>query len=323
VTAGSLPLDLSDVRAAATRLAGVAHRTPVLRSRTLDERVGGQVTLKAESFQRMGAFKFRGAYNCISRLPEDALARGIVAFSSGNHAQAVALAASLLGSRAVLLMPRDAPASKRAATEAYGGRVVEYDRYADEREVLARELAGREGLSLVHAYDDPHVMAGAGTVALELIEDAGELDTLVVPVGGGGLISGCAVAGTGLQPGLRVIGVEPEASDDTRRSLAAGHRVAVEVGRTLADGMQIRQPGELTFAVVSRLVDEVVTVADEEIVAAMRFLFERMKLVVEPSGAAALAAVLAGRVDVRGRRTGVVISGGNIDTARFASICGT
>ncbi|HWC26417.1 MAG TPA: pyridoxal-phosphate dependent enzyme [Solirubrobacteraceae bacterium] len=316
-----LAIGLADVESAAERLAGVAHRTPTLTSRTLDDRLGASLWLKAESFQRMGAFKFRGAYNCISRLPAEQLARGIVAASSGNHAQAVALAASICASRALILMPRDAPAGKRAATEGYGGRVVEFDRYADDRDALTREIADREGLTIVHPYDDPHVMAGAGTVALELVQDAGELDVLVVPVGGGGLISGCAVAAKALLPDLRLVGVEPEASDDTRRSLAAGRRVRVAVGATLADGMQRPTPGELTFAVSSRLVDDVVTVTDAEIVAAMRFFFERMKIVVEPSGAATLAAVLAGRIDVRGGRAGLVISGGNVDASRFASIC--
>ncbi len=317
-----LPIGLPDVEDAARRLAGVAHRTPVLTSRTLDARLAASVLLKAENLQRMGAFKFRGAYNRISRLSDDELRRGIVASSSGNHAQAVALAASLCDSDAVILMPRDAPQSKRAATEAYGARVVEFDRYRDDRERLTEELAAREGRTLVHAYDDPFVMAGAGTAALELIEDAGGLDVLVVPVGGGGLISGSAVAGTGLRPGLRVVGVEPEAGDDTVRSLAAGRRVRVEVGATIADGMQIPMPGRLTFPVVSALVESVVTVGDAQIAEAMRFCFERMRIVVEPSGAAALAALLAGRIDVQGLRVGVVISGGNVDVGRFAAICG-
>ncbi len=322
MSAADLPIGLDDVRDAARRLAGVAHRTPVLTSRTLDARAGAGVFVKAENLQRMGAFKFRGAFNAISRLSQAQLARGVAASSSGNHAQAVALAASLCGSDATILMPRDAPASKRAATEAYGARVVEFDRYRDDRERLTSELAAREERALVHAYDHPHVMAGAGTVALELLADAGELDVLVVPVGGGGLASGCAVAGTGLAPGLRVIGVEPLASDDTARSLAAGRRVGVEVGQTIADGMQLPTPGRLTFAVLSRLLEAVVTVSDAEIADAMRFYFERMRVVVEPSGAATLAALLAGRIDVRGARVGLVVSGGNVDARRFAAICG-
>jgi threonine dehydratase len=315
-----LPLSLADVRAAAERIRGVAHRTPVVGSRTLDARVGARVLLKAENLQRAGAFKFRGAYHCISRLSEQERARGVLASSSGNHAQAVALACSLLGCAATVLMPTDAPPSKRRATEGYGATVVEFDRYCDDRERLTQERAERDGLTIVHAYDDPRVMAGAGTTALELIEDAGPLDVLVVPLGGGGLLSGCAVVAKGLRAATRVIGVEPQASDDTLRSLAAGRRVTIEVGATIADGQQLAVPGRLTFPVVRALVDRVVTVSDEQILEAMAFLFERMKLVVEPSGATALAAVLAGELDVSGLRVGVVLSGGNVDSARLVSL---
>jgi len=243
--------------------------------------------------------------------------------SSGNHAQAVALAARLCGARAVILMPSDAPALKRAATEGYGAEVIEFDRYRDDREVLMRELADERGLSLVHPYDNPRVMAGQGTVALELLEQAPDgLDALVVPVGGGGLISGCATVVRALAPQVRVIGVEPEASDDVVRSLASGRRERVTVGRTIADGQQAPTPGELTWPVIRALVDEVVTVTDGEIVTAMRLLFERMKLVVEPSGACALAAVLAGRLSglVSGRRVGAVLSGGNIGADAFGEL---
>jgi threonine dehydratase len=313
-------LTLDDVVRAAERLAGIAHHTPVLRSATLDELVGAEVLLKAEGLQRGGAFKFRGAYNTISSLSADELAGGVCAGSSGNHAQAVALAARLCGTRATILMPRDAPASKRAATEGYGAEVVEYDRYVEDREVLVATLAQERGTAVVHAYDDPRVMAGAGTVALELLEDAGELDLLLVPVGGGGLISGCATVVKALSPATRVVGVEPEASDDVARSKASGRRERVAVGRTIADGQQLPTPGVHTWRVIDALVDDVVTVDDEQIVAAMRLLFERLKVVAEPSGASALAALLAGAQHEAGSRVGVVLSGANVDAARFAAL---
>jgi threonine dehydratase len=310
------------VRRAAARLAGVAHRTPLVCSRTLDERVGARVMLKAEGLQRAGAFKFRGAYNAVSVLADAGPLRGVCAASSGNHAQALALAARLCGTRATILMPHDAPSGKRAATEAYGAAVVGYDRYADDREQLLTQLAAERDLPIVHPYDDPLVMAGAGTTALELLEDGGELDVLLVPVGGGGLISGCATVVKALAPATRVVGVEPLASDDVTRSKAAGRRVRVEVGRTIADGQQLPAPGERTWPVIDALVDEVVTVSDEEIVAAMVLLFERLKVVAEPSGASALAALLAGRVRCAGGRVGVVLSGANVDAARFAALVG-
>jgi threonine dehydratase len=318
---GPLSLSLDDVRAAAARLDGVARRTPVHTSRTLDGLVGAQVSLKAESFQRGGAFKFRGAYNAISSLPPDALAHGVGTVSSGNHAQAVAIAAALCGTRATILMPADAPALKRAATESHGAEVIEFDRYAQDREQLLAALAAARGLTVVHPYDDPAVMAGQGTVALELLAQAGQLDALIVPVGGGGLISGCATVVTSIAPGCRMIGVEPLASDDVARSLASGRRERVTVGRTIADGQQTPSPGELTWPVIQALVDEVVTVSDPEIVAAMRFCFERLKLVVEPSGACALAALLAGKIRLAGRlRVGVVLSGGNIGADAFGAL---
>ncbi len=300
----------------------MAHRTPVVRSRTLDERLGARVALKAEALQRVGAFKFRGAYNAVATLTEaQPSLRGVCAASSGNHAQALALAARLCGTRAAILMPHDAPAAKRAATEGYGAEVVGFDRYADDRDALQARLAAERGLRIVHPYDDPRVMAGAGTVALELLEDAGEaLDLLVVPVGGGGLISGCAIAAAALSPATRVVGVEPQASDDVARSKASGRRERVTVGRTIADGQQLATPGELTWPVIDALVDAVVTVSDEEIVAAMRWLFERAKLVAEPSGASGLAALLAGTIPAAGLRVGVVLSGANIDAARFAAL---
>jgi threonine dehydratase len=315
-------LTVDDVRAAARRLAGVAHRTPVLRSRTLDERVGGEVLLKAEIHQRGGAFKFRGAFNAVASLPDAARRRGLIAVSSGNHAQAVALAARLHDAHAVVLMPEDAPASKREATRGYGAEVIPFDRYAVDRDALLAEVAAARGLAVVHPYDDPAVMAGQGTVALELLEQAGPLDLLLVCVGGGGLIAGCATAARAVRPGIRVVGVEPEAGDDVRRSLRAGHRVRVPVPRTIADGQAVPEPGERTFEVIRRLVDDVVVVSDDEIRAAMRFLFERLKVVAEPSGASALAALLAGRVDARGLRVGVTLSGGNVDVARFVALMG-
>jgi threo-3-hydroxy-L-aspartate ammonia-lyase len=293
-----------------------------VRSRTLDEQVGARVVLKAEGLQRAGAFKFRGAFNAVSTLAAAGPLHGVCAASSGNHAQALALAARLCGTRATILMPHDAPPSKRAATEAYGAEVVGFDRYADDREQLMAQLASDRGLPVVHPYDDPLVMAGAGTTALELLEDAGELDVVLVPVGGGGLIAGCATVVKALAPATRVVGVEPLASDDVTRSKAAGRRVRVEVGRTIADGQQLPTPGERTWPIIDALVDEVVTVSDAEIVAAMVLLFERLKVVVEPSGASALAALLAGTVRAVGRRIGVVLSGANVDAARFAALVG-
>ncbi|MDT4995356.1 MAG: threo-3-hydroxy-L-aspartate ammonia-lyase [Actinoplanes sp.] len=317
-----MPLTLDDVRSAADQIKGVAHRTPVITSRTLDELVGAEVFLKCENLQRVGAFKFRGAYNAISRLSPPQLARGIVAYSSGNHAQAVALAARELGSSAVIVMPEDTPTSKLAAVAGYGAEIVTYDRYTGDREAIGAALAADRGLTLIPPYEHPHVMAGQGTAALELIEEVGPLDALVVPVGGGGLMAGSATAATGLLPGVRMIGVEPAAGDDTYRSLAAGERVSIPVPRTIADGQAATVPGELTFAVNRRLVDEIVLVGDDEIRAGMRFAFDRLKLVTEPSGASGLAALLTGRVGTPPGRIGVLISGGNIDTARFTALMG-
>ncbi|MET7733670.1 threo-3-hydroxy-L-aspartate ammonia-lyase [Streptomyces sp. NPDC005402] len=321
MTATTPPVTLDDVRDAAARLRGVAHRTPVLRSRTLDALVGAEVFLKCENFQRVGAFKFRGAYNAASRLTPEQLARGIAAYSSGNHAQAVALAARELGTTAVIVMPEDAPGSKRAATEGYGAEIVTYDRYTGDREVIAEALAAERGLALIPPYEHPHVMAGQGTAALELLEETGELGALLAPVGGGGLMAGCATAAKGLHPGIRMIGVEPEAGDDTRRSLEAGRRISIPVPKTIADGQALHTPGELTFSVNRRLVDEIALISDDEIRAAMRFAFERLKIVVEPSGATPLAALLSGRVRSLPDRVGVIVSGGNVDAERFARLC--
>jgi threonine dehydratase len=315
-------LSFTDVRAAADRLAGVAHPTPVLTSRTLDERVGAQVFLKAENFQRIGAFKFRGAYNAISRLTPEQLAAGVAAYSSGNHAQAVALAARLAGTPAVILMPEDAPPTKVAATRGYGAEVVTYDRYRQDRTALAQELASERRRTLIPPYEHYDVMAGQGTVALELIEEVGHLGALLVPVGGGGLMAGCATAATMMSPGIRMIGVEPAAGDDHARSLAAGERVEIAVPRTIADGQAISTPGELTFAVNQRLVESFELVSDAEILDAMAFAFERLKIVLEPSGASALAALLAGRIHGLPERVGVVLSGGNVGLERFHELLG-
>ena len=314
-------ISFDDVQAAARRIQGAAHRTPVLTSRALDQAVGATVFLKAENLQRVGAFKFRGAYNAVASLSDAERARGVATVSSGNHAQALALAAQLHGIPAVILMPDDAPPGKLAATAGYGAEVIRFDRYAEDREELLDALVTDRGLIPVHPYDDERVMAGQGTAALELIEDAGPLDVLLVCVGGGGLIAGCATAAKALLGDVRVIGVEPEAGDDVRQSLAAGERVRIDVPRTIADGQQLPLPGELTFPVIRERVDAVELASDAEIVDAMRFLFERLKTVAEPSGACAVAALLAGRVgDVTGLRVGVTITGGNVTAARFAEL---
>jgi threonine dehydratase len=304
-------IELADVQAAAARIAGVAHRTPVLTSRTL----GDGIFLKAECFQRAGAFKFRGAYNKLATLDPG---QDVIAFSSGNHAQAVALAARLRGVRATIVMPEDAPSAKLDATRGYGAEVVTYDRWTENREEIGAQLAGERGLALVKPYDDPQIMAGQGTVALELLEEVPELDALVVPVSGGGLIAGCATVLKSLSPSTRIIGVEPAAGDDHARSRAAGERVRVEIPRTIADGLGAPEPGELTWQVNSELVDDFVSVSDEELVEAMAFLFDRLKIVVEPSGAAGVAALLGEQIP-RGR-VAIVLSGGNVGAARFAEL---
>ncbi|HVC14292.1 MAG TPA: pyridoxal-phosphate dependent enzyme [Acidimicrobiales bacterium] len=323
MTTAALPVTADDVRDAAARLDGVAHRTPVVRSRTLDDLVRRRVVLKCENLQRVGAFKFRGAYNAASRLPVDQLSAGIVTYSSGNHGQAVALASRELGTRAVVVMPADVPRSKADAVAGYGAEIVTYDRYSGDRVAIGERLADERGMALVPPYEHPHVIAGQGTAALELLEDAGGLDALVVPVGGGGLIAGCATIATALCPGIRVVGVEPEAGDDTKRSLEAGERIRIDVPRTIADGQAAEIPGELTFEINRRLVAGIALVSDAEIVDAMRFAFDRLKMVVEPSGATGLAAVLTGRIDEiapGAERVGVVLSGGNVDARRFAAL---
>lgn len=323
-------IDLEDVHRAAQRLEGIAHRTPLLTSTALNEAVGADLFLKAENLQRGGAFKFRGAFNKISTLSQEELARGVATYSSGNHAQAVALSARIAGTTATILMPEDAPEVKLSATRGYGAEVVTFDRYKEDRTALGNQLAAEQGLTLIHPYDDPLIMAGQGTVALEMLEEVHDLDVLVVPVGGGGLISGCATVVRSLSKSTSVIGVEPEAGDDTKRSLQAGHRVSIDVPRTIADGQQVETPGEITFEVIKDKVDDIVLVTDAEIVGAMAYLFERMKIVAEPSGAAALAAMLSGKLDVSGKsgssrrdakqKVGVVISGGNVGIGRFLGL---
>ncbi|MET9077284.1 threo-3-hydroxy-L-aspartate ammonia-lyase [Streptomyces sp. NPDC004232] len=321
--AAASPVTFDDVRAAAARLAGVAHRTPVLTSRTLNSLVGAEVFIKCENFQRVGAFKFRGAYNAIAQLPPEQLAKGVAAYSSGNHAQATALAARELGTTAVVLMPEDAPRAKREATAGYGAEIVTYDRYTQDRTALGHALAEERGLALIPPYDHPQVIAGQGTATLELLEETGPLDALLVPVGGGGLIAGSATAAKALHPAIRVLGVEPEAGDDTKQSLERGVRVTRPVPRTIADGQALPTPGELTFPINQRLVDGIALVSDAEIITAMRFAFERLKIVLEPSGATGLAALLAGRVDSLPPRVGVIASGGNIDIERFVELLGS
>ena len=313
-------LSLDQLRVAADRLDGVAHRTPILTSRRLDERLGAQVFLKAEHLQATGSFKIRGAFNAVASLDDATRRRGVVAFSSGNHAQAVARAAQLHGIAATIVMPEDAPAAKRAATSGYGADIVTYDRATGDREAIATGLAADLGRAVIPPFDHRDVIAGQSTLALELFDDVGELDTLVVCVGGGGLISGCALAAHHLSPRCEVIGVEPRAGNDVQRSLREGHIVSIPVPDTIADGQQTTSAGELTFEVIRRHVTDIVTVTDNEILDAMDHLFRYQRQVVEPSGASALAALLSGAVDVSGKRVGVTLSGGNIDPERFISL---
>lgn len=312
-------LDLDDVDAAVARLAGVAHVTPEVTSRTLDDLVAARVRLKAECFQRTGSFKFRGAYNAVASLSPSARAAGVVTFSSGNHGQALALSAALHEIPAVIVMPHDAPAAKRSAATGYGAEIVGYDRYRESREAIGDAIAEERGLTLIPPFDAWAVMAGQGTLTRELFATE-PVDTLIACVGGGGLISGCATVAKALGD-VRVIGVEPAAGDDVKQSLAAGERVSLsETPATIADGQQTMSCGDKTFAVMRERVDEIVLVTDDEIVAAMRFAFERLNVVLEPSGASALAAALSGKVDLCGQRVGVTLSGGNVDLARFSTL---
>jgi len=307
-------ITFADVRAAAERLHGQAHRTPVHRARSFDAAAGARAWFKCEQFQRGGAFKFRGAYNKLATLAPEERARGVIAFSSGNHAGAVALCASIFGVPATICMPTDAPSVKVAAVRGYGAEIVAYDRQTEDREALARRLAEERGLTLVPPFDDLAIMAGQGTAALEFMEEVPDLDTIVMPVGGGGLLSGAAVAARGLRPGIRVVGVETEAANDAQLSLRRGERVTIAPPDTIADGIRVTSLGALTWPVIQGLVDEIVTVSEDEVRAAMRFLLLRLKLVVEPTGAVPAAALLAGKLRHLGggARIGVILSGGNV-----------
>jgi threonine dehydratase len=313
----------ADVRAARERIAPHVHRTPVLTSRSIDERLGCRVFFKCEIFQRVGAFKARGAFSRLTLLTPEERARGVVAFSSGNHAQAVALAARELGIPATIVMPHDAPALKVTATRGYGAEVILYDRARENREEIARQIVGERGATLVPPFDDDAVIAGQGTLAYELIEEVPDLDVIVTPCGGGGLLSGVALAARDVLPAVRLYGVEPEAGDDMKRSLEAGKPVEVPLPATIADSLQTVRPAERTFAVVKALTEGIVTVTDEELRRAMALLALRMKLIVEPGGSAAFAALLHGKIpDTAGRRVGVVLSGGNVDLERFGVLVG-
>jgi threonine dehydratase len=309
----------ADVDDAARQIAGVANHTPLVTSRTVDARTGARVFFKCENLQRAGAFKFRGAYNALSRLTAAERQRGVVTYSSGNHAQAIALAGQLLGIPRVIVMPSDAPAIKRAATEGYGGEVVAYDRDKDDREAIGQRIAAERGLTVVPPYDHPHIIAGQGTAARELIDEAGRLDMLFVPCGGGGLLSGSAIAARQLSPGCRVIGVEPAAGDDATRSFRTKQLQRVNNPKTIADGARTPSLGSLTFPLVLEYVSDMATVDDRSLLDAMLFLWERLKLIVEPTGTLGAAAVLEGKIDVKGKRVGVILSGGNVDLAQAAA----
>ncbi|SBP88502.1 Serine racemase [Thiomonas delicata] len=311
-----------DVAAAAARLQGHAHRTPVMRSRMLDQALGAEVYFKCENLQRMGAFKFRGAFNALSQFSPAQRRAGVVAFSSGNHAQAIALSASLLGMSATIVMPQDAPAAKVAATRGYGGNVVLYDRYTEDREAIGRKLAEQHGLTLIPPYDHPDVIAGQGTAAMELFEDVGALDALFVCLGGGGLLSGSALAARALAPACKVYGVEPEAGNDGQQSFRSGAIVRIDTPKTIADGAQTQQLGAYTFAIIRRDVDDIFTATDAQLVAGMRFFATRMKLMVEPTGCLGFAAACEMKEQLRGLRVGVVLSGGNVDLERFCALLG-
>ncbi|MGH8854406.1 MAG: threo-3-hydroxy-L-aspartate ammonia-lyase [Telluria sp.] len=313
-------LSYHDVELAAGRIEGAAHRTPVLTSTTANRLSGGTLFFKCENYQRMGAFKFRGAYNAIAKFDDAQRAAGVVTFSSGNHAQAIALSARLAGIKSTIIMPGDAPALKVKATREYGGEVITYDRYTEDREAIGRRLSQERGMTLIPPYDHPDVIAGQGTLAKELFEEVGELDVLLVPLGGGGLLAGCALAARALSPNCKVIGVEPEAGNDGQQSLRKGEIVHIVVPTTIADGAMVTHIGKHNFEVIRRNVDDIVTVSDAQLAQTMAFFAERMKMVVEPTGCLAAAAALHGVVDVKGKRVGIVISGGNVDLSRFAEL---
>lgn len=309
-----------DVLAASERIAGVAHRTPVLTSTTANEIAGATLFFKAENFQRMGAFKFRGAYNAIAKLTPEEKAGGVIAYSSGNHAQAIALAASLLGASSVIVMPEDAPDVKIRATKGYGAEVVLYDRYNESREEIGQRLAQERGMTLIPPFDHTDVIAGQGTATKELFEDAGPMDVLITPLGGGGLLAGSALAAKALNPDCVVYGVEPEAGNDGQRSFRSGELVTIPAPRTIADGAQTLRLGDHTFAVIREHVTDIVTATDDELVDAMRFFAGRMKIVVEPTGCLAAAAAFSKKVDLTGKRVGILLSGGNMDLVRYADL---
>lgn len=317
-----LAISIDDVRDAERQLDGIVNRTPIFTSRTLNELTGHEIYLKCESFQRTGSFKFRGAYNAISRLDSQQRAAGVIAYSSGNHAQGVARSAQLLGIPAVIIMPTDAPGVKVDATRGYGAEIVFYDRQQVDGEDYQFQLSTERGMNLIHPYDHPHIMAGQGTVALELLADVPDLDALVMPVGGGGLLAGCAIAAKGLRPDICVFGVETVGADDTKQSFDKGERVVIPPPPTIADGIRLRTPGDLTFPVVQALVDDVLVITDDDVRDAMRFVMTRMKLIIEPSGAVPVAAALRGVIPQRSRRVGIIVSGGNIDPAMLTTLWG-
>jgi len=310
----------ADVVAAAGRIEGYAHRTPVLTSRTINDELGAEIFFKAENLQRMGAFKFRGAFNALSKFTPEQKKAGVVAFSSGNHAQGIALSARLLGIPATIIMPHDAPALKIAATKGYGGNVVIYDRYKEDREQIGRELAQKHGLTLIPPYDHADVLAGQGTAAKELFEEVGELDYLFVPLGGGGLLSGSALATRALSPQCKLYGVEPEAGNDGQQSFRSGAIVHIDTPKTIADGAQTQHLGNITFPIIRRDVDDILTASDAQLVQAMRFFASRMKIIIEPTGGLGLAAARAMKEQLKGKRVGILISGGNVDIERFAEL---
>ncbi|WP_273838890.1 threo-3-hydroxy-L-aspartate ammonia-lyase [Providencia rettgeri] len=309
-----------DVEAAAKRIAGFAHKTPVLTSTTANKEFGGELFFKCENFQRMGAFKFRGAFNALSQFTPEQKKAGVIAFSSGNHAQGVALAAQLLNIPATILMPNDAPAVKVAATQGYGATVVRFDRYTQDREALCKQLAEQQGLTLIPPYDHPQIIAGQGTSAMELFQEVGELDALFVCLGGGGLTSGCALAARQLSPNCKVYGVEPLAGNDAQQSFRQGKIVHIDTPKTIADGAQTQHLGQYTFEIIKNNVDDIFTVTDEQLIDRMKFYAERMKMVVEPTGCLSFAAALAQKAQFQGKRVGIIVSGGNVDINRFAEL---
>ncbi|WP_193144893.1 threo-3-hydroxy-L-aspartate ammonia-lyase [Citrobacter europaeus] len=317
MTEMTLP-DYNDVAAAAERIADYANRTPVMTSRTVNEEFAAEVFFKCENFQRMGAFKFRGAMNALRQFTPEQRAAGVVTFSSGNHAQAIALSAKLLGIPATIIMPHDAPAAKVAATKGYGGNVVMYDRYSEDREKIGRDLAEKHGLTLIPPYDHPHVIAGQGTATKELIEEVGQLDVIFVCLGGGGLLSGSALAARHLSPDCIIYGVEPEAGNDGQQSFRSGKIVHIDTPKTIADGAQTQHLGNITFPIIQQNVNDILTVSDDELVASMKFIAERMKIIVEPTGCLGFAAARARKAELRGKKIGIIISGGNVDISRYS-----